>query len=593
MAVKPAARKPAAQAVDTAAADTAATARGPAPKPPAGSVGELIEFTWAPKGIADPCPTWPPDVFAIAATVMRRNGAYVHCVKTPASSTAVPIVSLGANWADTAQRVGERWNKAILKALKKNIGPGKQPFGAVVSQVPVPPEVSRAWQRLTEHGAVTAIESSRDHPEIARALIELCAYADEASAGLGLPGFDDKDEFSSAASFFLNRNQRLSFCLTVDVQKARVLGKKHTPQQGLTLRSISHHLSLCLPWEVEAQWFEVDARGLDDVLNLLLLPWPLKVRAANFRPMKADDVDIAEEHRTFDYMPDKIKDLERHFADAIKSAKAEVTDLHAVVLPELALTLAEWSIAEKIALEQGVLLISGIVDDRDELTGLPVNSCRIQMASLRYEKSGTSQPADLPAYQQAKHHRWCLDRNQVLQYDLGGQLPSAVRCWENSHIGRRRIFFATLGGWLTFSVLICEDLARQDPIAEVLRSVGPNLVVALLMDGPQLNSRWPARYASVLADDPGSSVLTLTSLGMCTRSQPPSALNQEPSTVIALWKDKLYGAREVALKKDSVGCVLSLTCAMLEEFTADGRSDHKSTQVPVFSGITQIFPTPN
>jgi hypothetical protein len=29
----------------------------------------------------------------------------------------------------------------------------------------------------------------------------------------------------------------------------------------------------------------------------------------------------------------------------------------------------------------------------------------------------------------------------------------------------------------------------------------------------------------------------------------------------------------------------------LEEFTADGRSDHKATEVPVFSGIFQVNPS--
>ena len=43
----------------------------------------------------------------------------------------------------------------------------------------------------------------------------------------------------------------------------------------------------------------------------------------------------------------------------------------------------------------------------------------------------------------------------------------------------------------------------------------------LLLDGPQLTSRWAARYASVLADDPGSAVMTLTSYGMVQRSRPP------------------------------------------------------------------------
>jgi hypothetical protein len=30
--------------------------------------------------------------------------------------------------------------------------------------------------------------------------------------------------------------------------------------------------------------------------------------------------------------------------------------------------------------------------------------------------------------------------------------------------------------------LICEDLARPDPVAEIVRTVGPNLVIALLME---------------------------------------------------------------------------------------------------------------
>ena len=49
----------------------------------------------------------------------------------------------------------------------------------------------------------------------------------------------------------------------------------------------------------------------------------------------------------------------------------------------------------------------------------------------------------------------------------------------------------------SWAVLICEDLARQEPAAELIRAVGSNLVIALLMDGPQLNNRWPARYAAV------------------------------------------------------------------------------------------------
>ena len=47
------------------------------------------------------------------------------------------------------------------------------------------------------------------------------------------------------------------------------------------------------------------------------------------------------------------------------------------------------------------------------------------------------------------------------------------------------------------------DLAQPDPVASIIRQVGPSLVIGLLLDGPQLAERWPARYASVFADDPG------------------------------------------------------------------------------------------
>src|SRR5262249_45637220 len=121
---------------------------------------------------------------------------------------------------------------------------------------------------------------------------------------------------------------------------------------------------------------------------------------------------------------------------------------------------------------------------------------------------------------QSKHHRWCLDREQIVSYQLGGRLPASRNCWENIELLPRLLHFVTLGHWMTWSVLICEDLARQDPAADLIRAVGPNLLIALLMDGPQLSGRWPSRYASVLAEDPGCSVLTLTSLGMAERSRP-------------------------------------------------------------------------
>ena len=175
-------------------------------------------------------------------------------------------------------------------------------------------------------------------------------------------------------------------------------------------------------------------------------------------------------------------------------------------------------------------------------------------------------------------------RNQVLQYRLGGRLPASHDCWERAYIGPRDINFVTLGSWLTTCVLICEDLARQEPVGEVIRAVGPNLVFALLMDGPQLRSRWSSRYASVLAEDPGSSVLALTSLGMSRRSRPREDAVADRSRTIALWRDAFYGDQEISLEPGHDACVLSLVCKTGQEFSIDGRVDREQAHFPVFAG---------
>jgi hypothetical protein len=104
--------------------------------------------------------------------------------------------------------------------------------------------------------------------------------------------------------------------------------------------------------------------------------------------------------------------------------------------------------------------------------------------------------------------------------------------------------------------------------------MGPSLVIAVLMDGPQLDRRWPGRYAGALADDPGCSVLTLTSLGMMERSVLPG--ESEPRQ-IALWKDASGQARELSLPRGAHALVLSLDAAREERWSLDGRSDRGRT----------------
>lgn len=120
-------------------------------------------------------------------------------------------------------------------------------------------------------------------------------------------------------------------------------------------------------------------------------------------------------------------------------------------------------------------------------------------------------------------------------------------------------------------------------MAELVRSVGPNLVVALLMDAPQIGVRWPARYATVLADDPGSSVLTLTSAGMVGLSRTPRSAT--PSRSIGLWKDVRADRVELELPQGADGLLLNLCTESVEEWTADGRSDGGVTGHPRLGGV--------
>ena len=148
--------------------------------------------------------------------------------------------------------------------------------------------------------------------------------------------------------------------------------------------------------------------------------------------------------------------------------------------------------------------------------------------------------------------------------------------------------FVEIGGGITIVAVICEDLARLDAVADLLRTVGPTLVLTVLLDGPQLASRWTARYASVLADDPGSAVLTLTAFGMVERSLPAGFA---PSRVVALWKDPTGGIREVSLEPGAQGVLLSMSVDRATRHTADSRWPADDTTQLRDAGVRQIRAT--
>jgi hypothetical protein len=120
-----------------------------------------------------------------------------------------------------------------------------------------------------------------------------------------------------------------------------------------------------------------------------------------------------------------------------------------------------------------------------------------------------------------------------------------MRWWEAVNVPRRVLHFIEFGEGFTVVVLICEDLAQNDEVADLIRAVGPTGIVTPLLDGPQLPSRWSARYASVFAHDPGSALLTLSAWGLADRCRPRGF---DAAHVVGLWKDPSNGFNEIPLE---------------------------------------------
>ena len=372
-----------------------------------------------------------------------------------------------------------------------------------------------------------------------------------------------------------------------------VLPKARTAAVGCTLRSLSHHLALLPPRGIaSAKWvpsYLIRGNGpapapAPSQLNVLLVPFPFTVRAEEFA-VTIDPGPTADGWGAFTVRqtwrhgyggPYRRHHITQMLADFVASLGREAVRKHeadridAVIFPELSLDARLYRGLERELpkrMPDLKLMVSGLSIDDSGRHGNYVAVTSMQ------------QPNNVFGTVREKHHRWKLDRAQIEAYGLYGQLDPRRGWWEDIDHLNRRIDFSVFHERSVMAAMICEDLARVDPCQEILRSVGPNLVIALLMDAPQLPTRWPARYATVLAEDPGSSVLTLTSRGLMThqwllalenKRQPPPTIDP----VIALWRDSDSGiAVPIRCPYDTHGVWIKLWGRPTLDETLDGRRD--------------------
>lgn len=401
---------------------------------------------------------------------------------------------------------------------------------------------------------------------------------------------------------------------------ACVLPKARTTAVGCTMRSLSHHLAL-LPAKgiARGRWYpaaDLNAT-LDDVeLNILLVPFPFSMTDNAFHGFLGRSTigssfgffELKQEWlgqpdtRSRSLFVDKLYSFIVDLAtDALTTHQAATID--AIVFPELALSFDIFS-PLKARLKQRFpeleIFISGLSDDGRGRQGNFVAVSAMPKGAFsssleienRIRRSVVDDDSIRPTIRE-KHHRWKLDSHQLGEYGLSGVLSPKLDWWEDIDLLSRCVDFTVFRKNSVLAAMICEDLARVDPCQELLRAIGPNLVVALLMDAPQLPTRWPARYATILSDDPGSSVLTLTSRALMTR-QHVLGLRESKSRddrVIALWRDDHYGfARPISCPIDCHGVLLKLWSSRALDTSLDGRRDltgktwiygkHKALRIP-------------
>lgn len=547
------------------------------------------------------------------------------------------------DWSLYVRAVGWEWRKKVNECeesyLEKILHPSaagevgdESTLKDVIKQI-VPAEVLKLWELFSSgfspgmNGDIMELRCNdaentmrKEHWNFFVLLVTLHAIADETCSGWGkrkrfdIPGEKEK---STAQEFAEKQLSERGTLATINEHRCRILPKRHTPTIGTTLRSLSsnlafHRSSVDVVWRQSVnsplvqktnEDAKEDEKGEISSLQVLLFPWPFDVRAIDFKSMKKLGEDVVSSHKDeafFEYDPTpEDEDVEREnrrdfrmlLRTTIQRAIKEAGRIDLVILPESSINEDYVKELEKVLKDNNVSgYVAGV---RIKGSAHPIQSTKGKVSKKRFNRNvvycrmfDTKWVPDAPEeYRQDKHHRWRLTRTQVRQYQLGGALSSKKEWWEGTKLVSRKVTFVNIGKNLTMCPLICEDLARQEPIADLIRTVGPSLVITILMDGPQTSDRWPANYASVLADDPGCSVITLTSIGMVERYR---VSWREKSRAVAHWKEAQGIPTPIELADDEAGIILYLNVDIKKEKIADGREERVGTSYLTLGGVSHI-----
>jgi hypothetical protein len=495
---------------------------------------------------------WPMNAFHLIARIFDTNDIYQKIVSIENKVNGLKQLKTGNHAIN--------WSDALLNAKTHN-------------KIEVSPHFYMLLHRLFSSSKTQVqIEDLLKDSEYLNLLFELYIASDECACRIQNKIYSESsDLISRYVETLITREDRTIISSLSQCKRSNgvIQFKTNTPQAGISLNSLSHDLAYIKPGvEVAALVGNSIELAEPSQYNVLVLPWPLEVKAEFFKQDNKPTLQMDEEFGFFAY-ENHHRITHQMIVYAIESSQ-RLLDL--VVLPECAV-----NSNNKVELLNGLsdyfseknivppVIIFGIFGDGNSVETYVENSLE-----LLYWNRFVNQYV---GENQKKHHRWALDATQLKNYGLGDVLSlSKVKWWESCSIGARKLI-SYRDGHVHICPLICEDLARQDPIAPVVRALGPDLVVALLLDGPQIEKRWSGRYSSALVDEPGCSVLSVSPYGMTQRSTNGTAF--KPSSNVALWRDTQTVA-ELTLDSGKIGILLNLKFEEQRQWSADGRGQNKN-----------------
>ena len=363
-------------------------------------------------------PSWPPDVFALVTSLLQDSGAYRHVLDTWPPVDRCPGRD-PAKWVAFVRDVGLRWRQSCVQQTRT-----------------APQEVANWWSEVAAVRDVP-VRDLLNHRVACEAILHLCAAADEAALGVGLPApaAVGPDDFASESVSLLRKNdRRATLCRDVPPSRVLVLPKLHTPQNGITIRSLSHNLALCRGADLDPVWQTWPGGPARESLNLLLIPWPAVVRPASFieaTPRSGSLRNMPARFGMFACQSSSASHSSSDVIDLLEGAKNVIgRGVDGVILPELALSPASCHELSEIVINRQAFFLSGVGEaPRDDRPGRNYLVFRASVGQGKY----AVKPENI---EQDKHHRWLLDPRQIVQYGLGGNLNPSRSWWSTppSHL---------------------------------------------------------------------------------------------------------------------------------------------------------------